>query len=169
MNFSKELVAAPVLNVWQPWATPIVLGLKDIENRNYAPPYYGLVFVYATKTLRGMRECNPAYNPPNGFAGTPIADLVVEKAESTPNMSLMEYGYESLFPLGAILGTVEITDVVKESRSPWFYGPYGWVLQNPRFIKPVPWTGSQGFKYRKPIILEVEFFQYEIASDKIPR
>lgn len=44
---------------------------------------------------------------------------------------------------GAIIGRVELVDIVTASKSPWFEGPFGWVLENPRAIKPVPMKGQQ--------------------------
>jgi len=48
-------------------------------------------------------------------------------------------------PRGAIVGLVDILDCVKASTSPWFEGPYGFVLDNPRAIIPIPFRGAQKF------------------------
>jgi hypothetical protein len=46
---------------------------------------------------------------------------------------------------GAIIGVVEIVDVVERSTSKWFQGPYGLVLANPRpLTKPIPVNGRLG-------------------------
>lgn len=47
-------------------------------------------------------------------------------------------------PLGAIVGAVDLIDVVKKSDSPWHSsGCYGLVLANPRALKkPVPCKGK---------------------------
>jgi hypothetical protein len=46
---------------------------------------------------------------------------------------------------GAILGVVEIVDVVDDSKSKWFQGEYGFVLANPRSLsKPIPCKGKLG-------------------------
>lgn len=47
-------------------------------------------------------------------------------------------------PLRGIIGVVEVTGVVTRSNSPWFDGPYGWTLANPREVPFVPLRGSQG-------------------------
>src|SRR5688500_15197389 len=48
--------------------------------------------------------------------------------------------------LRAVVGTVEIVGCVTESDSPWFFGPYGFVLRNPRRLaRPVPCAGRLGF------------------------
>jgi hypothetical protein len=43
-----------------------------------------------------------------------------------------------------IIGMVDLLDVVESHASPWFEGPYGWVLANPRPIRPVPMAGRLG-------------------------
>ena len=46
----------------------------------------------------------------------------------------------------ALIGEVTITACVKESSSPWFVGPYGFVLANPVLYKePIPYRGQLGF------------------------
>ncbi len=47
-----------------------------------------------------------------------------------------------LLPFGAIIGVVELADVVTRSRSRWFSGDYGFVLRNPRPLsRPIPCKG----------------------------
>ncbi|MBL4839950.1 MAG: hypothetical protein JKY47_03865 [Thalassospira sp.] len=48
-------------------------------------------------------------------------------------------------PVGGLIGTVDIVDCVSESDSKWFYGPYGYVLANPRPMPFVPCRGMPGF------------------------
>ena len=48
--------------------------------------------------------------------------------------------------LGAILGEVTILRCVEDFASPWFDGPYGFVLADPvAYVKPIPWRGHLGF------------------------
>ena len=46
--------------------------------------------------------------------------------------------------LRAIVGRVDLVDVVTQSRSSWFEGPFGFVLRNPEIIKPIPCRGRMG-------------------------
>ena len=46
---------------------------------------------------------------------------------------------------GGIVGSVEIVDCVERSRSPWFCGPYGFVLRNPEPLRFIPCRGRLGF------------------------
>lgn len=52
---------------------------------------------------------------------------------------------EENMPLGGIVGWCEITDCVTESDSPWFFGKYGFVLDNVRPLPFIPCKGALGF------------------------
>lgn len=124
------------LSVRQPWAWAIVMGFKDIENRT--------VFAVTKGSL----------NRRGRFA-----------VHAAKGMTRAEYldGYEMMRGIGiacpppgalvrgAIVGAVEITDCVKQSDSPWFFGPRGLVLRNAmRLGAPVPSVGQLGFFNWKP-------------------
>lgn len=48
--------------------------------------------------------------------------------------------------LGAIIAIADLVDVVDHSRSRWFHGPYGFVLDNIRPLKrPVGCSGALNF------------------------
>lgn len=48
-------------------------------------------------------------------------------------------------PVGGLIGTVDIVDCVDKSDSKWFFGPYGYLLANPRPMPFVPCRGMPGF------------------------
>jgi hypothetical protein len=50
-------------------------------------------------------------------------------------------------PTGAIVGSVEIVDCVRNSKSKWASrGQWHWVLDKPRYLsKPIPFKGALGF------------------------
>jgi hypothetical protein len=51
----------------------------------------------------------------------------------------------TLLPMGGIIGEVDLVDVVTSSRSKWFTGPFGLVLENPRiWPKLKPYSGKLG-------------------------
>lgn len=103
------------LSVVQPWAWAIVHAGKNIENRSWRTHYRGILVIHASLTR--SREGDM----PRGAPKVP-ADL----------------------DFGAILGTVELVDCVERSRSKWFQGPYGWVLENPRPLRlPIPCRGNR--------------------------
>ncbi len=61
-----------------------------------------------------------------------------------PLAHIPDFGFDDL-TFGAIVGVVDIVDCVTRSASPWFFGPYGFVLANARLIDPIPVKGKQGF------------------------
>lgn len=48
-------------------------------------------------------------------------------------------------PLGGIVGVADIVDCVEAHPSPWFFGPYGFVLANARPLPFTPCKGALGF------------------------
>ncbi len=46
---------------------------------------------------------------------------------------------------GAIIGTVNVVDIVDRSDSEWFGGEMGLVLENARMIEPIPAKGALGY------------------------
>ncbi|MBW2672343.1 MAG: ASCH domain-containing protein [Deltaproteobacteria bacterium] len=124
------------LSIKQPWSWLIVHGYKDIENRHWPLPK-GMkqrVYVHAGKTFdhQGLDwlvfSCR-AYNQE-------IHDGIMQ---AFPDLRT------SPLP-GCIVGEVTITDCVTKSDSPWFTGPYGFVLADPiAYEKPIPYRGRLGF------------------------
>ena len=128
------------LSVRQPWASLIVLGLKDIENRSWATRQRGTVLVHASKGMT-RNEWEDAID----FAVEAIrADP--RNAGATKTKTLRELGFEfDALPRGGIVGQVEITDCVTASPSPWFMGEHGFVLANPKPLPFRPFKGALGF------------------------
>ena len=105
------------LSIKQPWAWLICKGYKDIENRDWPTKFRGRIYVHA-----GRRFDNASLR------------------------LLFESYLKQLNAFGAIIGEVDIVDCVTESKSPWFVGPYGFVLAHPvLYKKPIPCKGKLGF------------------------
>jgi hypothetical protein len=103
-----------VLTVRQPWAHLIIAGIKPVENRSWKTTYRGLLLIHAGQQ----------YDP---------WDAELE----------YHYGIKRGFlTYGAVIGSVELIDIVTDHPSPFFVGRYGWVLSNPRPIDPVPLRGQ---------------------------
>jgi len=114
-----------VLTVRQPWAGLILAHGKDIENREWPTKVRGRIAIHSSKVLRV-----------SDFDDARFVEHMGPKVDWT--------GPE--FRAGCILGTVEIVDCVTASDSPWFVGPYGFVLSNPMlFERPIPAKGKLGF------------------------
>lgn len=125
------------LSIRQPWAWAILHAGKDIENREWSTRYRGPVCIHAAK---GMTS---------------------DEWREASHWIRMNFG--SLAPLlseiqrGGIVGVADIVDCVSQSGSPWFFGRYGFVLQNARPVEFVPVRGALGlFDWRKQPTLAPE-------------
>jgi len=112
--------ALPVfaLSIRQPFAWLIANGHKAVENRTWRTNYRGPIAIHAS-----AKPC-----PDLGYVCEEIA---------------REFGIT--FPpeveLGGIVGVATLADCVTDSRSPWFSGPFGFVLTDAR---PVPFVEMPG-------------------------
>ena len=122
MDESEQPTVA--LSVKQPWAWLIIHGGKDIENRDWRRRYPGRILIHASKQMLGT-----GYERCMAFVQThrPAISIIV------PEPWELEYG--------GIIGEVQIVGCVESSASPWFTGPYGYVLANP---KPLPFKACKG-------------------------
>ena len=119
------------LSIKQPWAWLICAGYKDIENRTWATGFRGRVCVHAGKAVDDSGAIwlweNKEMLGIQGCLGEWTAIC-------------------NLWKQGAIIGEADIIDCVTWSNSPWFVGPYGFILQNPiLYDKPIPYKGRLGF------------------------
>ena len=111
------------LSIRQPWAELIVAGLKDIENRTWRTDYRGPVLIHA-----GMK----------------IEPIDADLREWVKRISGFDLPQADDLPRGGIVGQAEIVDLVQSSSSPWFSGPYGFVLANARRLPFRPRPGQLG-------------------------
>lgn len=131
------------LTIKQPWASLIIEGygglLKDIENRTWPTGVRGRIAIHASAKL-DKREMDSA---------AAMVALIKEGERASFEVlsaAAREFDAEMVLPLGAVLGTVEIVDCVRKSDSPWFFGPWGFVLRNlERFAVPIPARGALSF------------------------
>lgn len=131
------------ITIKQPWASLIVEGIKDVENRTWPTKFRGRVLVHA-----GLKIDQSYFT---------------EKIWDIPT-DIQQKGKEAILkgmPTGAIIGSVEIVDCVINHPSIWAekcepiykYGTdkivqatYNWVLANPiKFTKPIPAKGKLSF------------------------
>jgi hypothetical protein len=117
------------LSVRQPWAWAIIFAGKDIENRSWQAVNHGLAVRgrIAVHAAKGMTRHE--YESASSF----MAEIGVE-CPSPRNLWR-----------GAIIGFVDVVDVVSESQSPWFFGPRGLVLENPESCLPTGVSGALGY------------------------
>jgi hypothetical protein len=107
------------LTVRQPWAWAIIHAGKNIENRSWRNRHCsGTVAIHASGA-----SVPRTFSLPRGVRRPAAGEL----------------------HRSAIIGVVDIVDVVDRHRSPWFGGPLGWVLRNPRpLAQPVRCSGRLG-------------------------
>lgn len=116
------------LSLRQPFAWAVIHGGKDVENRGWHSDFRGPVLIHAAR---------------HWHAVTP------ETLSRRMGIAVPEE-----LPRGGIIGWVEIVDCVIRHPSPWFLGPYGFVLRNPRPLPFTPCPGHLGFFDVTPDILE---------------
>jgi hypothetical protein len=116
------------LSLRQPFAWAVIHGGKDVENRSWHCHFRGPVLIHAARHWHAL---------------SPEA-LSRQMGIAVP---------EGL-PRGGIIGRVEIVDCVNRSDSPWFTGPYGFLLCNPIPLPFTPCRGHLGFYDVEPEILE---------------
>lgn len=122
----------PALSIRQPWAWLIVAGHKDIENRSWQSQYRGPVLIHAGKTPAEGDDLDAA--------------LRVCDALKLPE--------DAEFALGGIVGFAWMTGCVAESKSLWFFGPYGFTL-----------TGAGALPFRA-VRGRLGFFPVEVTAEE---
>lgn len=109
------------LSVRQPWAWLVVRGTKPVENRTWSTPHRGPLVIHASRTFD--RE---------GYAHLRMR---------WPSLDLP---HRSSYRVGGIVGRVRLVDCVRSHDSPWFEGPWGWVLEDPEELPFRTFRGSLG-------------------------
>ena len=120
------------LSVRQPWVHCIFDLGKPVENRKWSTVFRGEIAVHASSRMT-------ADDWEDGlFTARAAADVApFPPGTRFPGRKDLQFG--------GIVGTVEIVDVTTKLDSPWFFGPYGFVLANPKRVEFVPVKGLLGF------------------------
>lgn len=111
------------ITVRRPWSDAIMAGVKRVENRTWRPPDRLVGHVIglhagATYEASAFRLIQRLWSAVPGIDDSPKG----------------------------LLGTVRIRDVVESSDDPFFFGPFGWVLEvDEVFRTPLRIKGKQGF------------------------
>ena len=130
------------LSIRQPWAWAVLHAGKDIENRDWQTTNPALRFrgrcVVQAGAFPGVRVWNERWSEY-------CAAVLNFPREACPDPEPLIPLFDQL-TFGALLGTVEVVEVVTNHPSHWFFGPVGLVLREPRpFPHPVPCKGELGF------------------------
>lgn len=108
------------ISIRQPWASLIAHGIKDIENRTWKCP----------QKYIGQRVLIHASNKPSGWRELPLNFRQRDLSKG--------FSFDNL-PKGSIIGSVVISDCVKNHPSVWAEkGCWNWVLKDAvLFDKPI--------------------------------
>lgn len=120
------------LSVRQPWAWAIIHAGKDIENRTWQQSNPGLKF-------RG----SVCIHASTGMTRDEFEDAIDDIEYAATTVDRLPQARELV--RGAIIGVVDVVDLVRQSGSKWWCGPVGLVLANPRAVDPIPCKGQLGF------------------------
>jgi|SRR5579862_1472300 len=107
------------LSLRQPWASMVVSGRKDVENRSWRTNYRGPLLIHASRTV-DRDACRDYGLDPDSLPTGVILGVVT---------------------------VANCTEPEKPCRSKWAKsGLYHWLLTDPRLLRrPVPVTGRVGF------------------------
>lgn len=111
------------LSIKQPWAWAILHG-KPVENRTWKTNFRGPFLIHTGKKFD--RE---------GY-------LWLHRNRNFLTASLP---HSEDIPTGGIVGKARIVDCVDQHPSPFFFGPWGFVLKDAEPVDFVPYRGKLGF------------------------
>ena len=111
------------LSIRQPWPWAILNG-KDIENRNWPTHYTGTFLIHAGGTFDHY-----------GY------DWILKHRF----LFKSEIPHKDDFQFGGFVGISCIIDCVSDHDSPFFFGPWGFVLRDSKPIEFIPYKGKLNF------------------------
>lgn len=116
-----------VLSVRQPYASLLVSGVKDVENRSRRTNFRGTVLIHASAKMHDIMNQLPTKIFLLGTS--PVEQHVMKMAKDVVK--------ENLF--GCIIGSVDIVDCVQNHPSEWAEkGQWHWVCANAKkFEHPI--------------------------------
>ena len=142
------------ITIKQPWASLIVHGIKDIENRTWpCPKKYLGQRILIHSSVKSDREPYMIFNDTQADV---IDDCIMDVCGYYKN-------------IGAIIGSIEIVDCVQNYPSVWAEkGVYNWVLANPiLYAKPIENVKGKLSFWDYPGIKEVSIECPECGSIEI--
>lgn len=133
------------ISIRQPWAWLIVNGFKDIENRSWDTKYRGLVLIHASTHKVTQAEYAAAVEVVEAFERSHRCHVDLPRRETFNGSDILR---------GGIVGYTHITGTIRESTSPWFFGPVGFQLAD---SWPTPFIKMKG---------RLSFFETGISMGK---
>jgi hypothetical protein len=134
-DINAGIIPKYALSLYAPWVWAILHAGKDIENRSWKPhPDLIGQWIWLHVSL--------------GNGPTQMRDELRRMTEVLQPDRRPPQLDELMRMRGLIVGRVKLLEVVEESESPWFFGPYGWKLdaRGAYLIDPgVPAKGLQRY------------------------
>lgn len=129
------MIELPALSIRQPWPWAIINAGKPVENRTWPTRFRGRFLIHAGQrsTLDDYDACMDLLDE---IWPVPLVCQLGRRASAFRSADART---------GGIVGIAEIVDCVEQFDSPWFFGPYGFVLRNARPLPFHPCKGRLGF------------------------
>jgi hypothetical protein len=114
------------LTLWRPWPILIAKGIKRIENRPWRP--------------------EPRLQAGEWFAIHAGKKYDIDCSPLAVHLGIPPETFfdERLGAASSIVAVARFAGVVTKSDDPWFFGPFGWVLDQVVPLDPIPCKGAQG-------------------------
>jgi hypothetical protein len=153
------------LSFLQPWLQAVLHLGKNVENRKWKPPEAMVGQVFALHASKGWDKDGEAFiverHSPFAEGGHIVKEFVPRGAVIGAARLL---GWSRWQTGHVVIGTPTV-DLVFIATSPWFFGPYGWLLGDiVELPRPVPCKGALGF-WKMPADVEAEV-ERQLASKK---
>ena len=134
------------ISLWQPWATLLALGEKQIETRSWNTNIRGIVAIHAAK-----RKWDSDI-----VRRTPYVTVLQRYRPNKAGCFFYDDMLKEILPLGCIIAIGELKRCIEitEENTPCGYeyafgdyrpGRYSWLFSNVKKIEPIPYKGRQGF------------------------
>jgi hypothetical protein len=118
------------LSVRQPWAWAIIHAGKDMENRSWQ------AIKNLGQDVKGPRAIHASQGMTREEYEQAADFMRTLRVYVPPPADLLR---------GGIIGSVDVIGTVRESTSPWFFGPRALVLRDPRACEFIPAIGHLGY------------------------
>lgn len=132
------------LTLWRPWPWAILHGSKRIENRPWACPQHAVGQLIALHAGKRWHD----------DGAESIAAMHPEMPRGSDDHAV------------GIVGVARVVGCITDSDDRWFFGPYGWLLDQVAAIDVIPMRGAQGLWPISPGMAAVVLERYREALAK---
>lgn len=127
------------LSIRQPWVWAVLHAGKPVENRCWSTRYRGPILLHASAGMTRAEYGDFLVDYQNIEMGhRDFVDPTHSRFGKETHVDVP--AFEEL-PRGGIVGKARIVDCVTEHPSPWFFGQFGFVLED---VEPLPFRPLKG-------------------------